>query len=58
MLKALKHGQRLDRLALGPGYPDTGLVLVDAIGQPIRPETPSDRFRVLAREAGLPVVPG
>jgi hypothetical protein len=45
--------QAADRLALGPGYPETGLVLVDTIGQPIRPETYSDRFRA-SREAGLP----
>ena len=56
LLRALKARQAADRLALGPGYPDSGLVLVDAIGQPVRPEAYSDRFRVLAREAGLSVV--
>ena len=56
LLRALKARQAADRLALGPGYPDSGLVLVDAVGQPVRPEAYSDRFRVLAREAGLSVV--
>ena len=50
LLRALKARQAADRLALGPGYPESGLVLVDPIGQPVRP------FRALARSAGLPVV--
>jgi integrase len=54
MLRALKARQAADRLMIGPGYPDTGLVLVDAIGTPIRPEAYSDRFRALSREAGIP----
>jgi integrase len=33
-----------DRLVLGAGYPETGLVLVDALGTPVRPEAYSDRF--------------
>ncbi len=38
------------------GYPETGYVLVDAIEVPIRPDTYSDRFAVLCRRAGVPVV--
>ena len=45
--------QAADGLALGSGHPETGLVLVDAPGAPIRPEAYSDRFAVLCREAGL-----
>ena len=56
LLRSLKARQTADRLALGPGYPETGLVLVDPLGQPVRPEHYSDRFRVLARQAGVPVV--
>jgi integrase len=33
-----------------------GLVVVDAVGRPVRPEWYSDRFRALAREAGLPPI--
>jgi hypothetical protein len=47
-------GRRQARTGLG--YPQTGLVLVDPLGTPIRPEACSDRFRVLSREAGVPVV--
>jgi hypothetical protein len=45
--------QAADRLILGSGYPDTGLVLVDQLGKPIGPELHSDRFRKLSRAAGL-----
>jgi integrase len=33
-----------------------GLVVVDELGQPIRPEWYSDRFRALIRQAGLPPI--
>ena len=46
-------GQAADRLAAGSGYPETGLVLVDAPGAPIRPEAYSGQFAVLCPEAGL-----
>ena len=46
-------GQAVDGLALGSGYPETGLVLVDAPGAPIRPEAYSNRFAVRCPEAGL-----
>jgi integrase len=32
---------------------ETGLVLVNALGEPVRPELYSDRFRTLCRETGL-----
>lgn len=38
LLRALKARQAADRLAMGAGYRETGLVLVDAAGAPIRPE--------------------
>jgi hypothetical protein len=37
LLRALKARQAADRLGLGPGYPETDLVVVDAIGQPSGP---------------------
>ena len=53
--------------ALGPGwqptssrpdrpYRDTGYLLVDALGGPIRHEVYSDRFPRLCRVAGVPVI--
>ena len=38
---------------LGAGYPETGLVVVNALGEPIRPEQYADRFRKLCRESVL-----
>lgn len=56
VLRSLSVRQAADRLAAGPAFADTGLVLVDALGRPVRPEAYSDRFAVLCREAGVPVV--
>jgi integrase len=54
LLRALRARQHAEKLALGPGgYPETGLVLVDAVGTPVRPELYSDRFGKLIREAAL-----
>jgi site-specific recombinase XerC len=53
LLRTLRARQAADRLALGAGYTETGLVLVDPLGKPVRPELYSDRFRRLAAQAGL-----
>jgi integrase len=53
LLRSLRARQARDRLVLGSGYPETGLVLVNALGEPVRPELYSDRFRRLCRETGL-----
>jgi integrase len=53
LLRTLKARQAADRLSLGAGYLETGLVLVDELGKPVRPELYSDRFRRLSRQAGL-----
>jgi hypothetical protein len=45
--------QARDRLILGSGYPETGLVPVNALGEPVRPELYSDHFRRLCSQAGL-----
>lgn len=37
-------------------YVDSGLVVVDALGQPVRPEWYSDRFRALCRVSGVPPI--
>ena len=56
LLRTLKARQAADRLVLGSGYPETGYVLVDRLGVPIRPEAYSDRFAILSRLAGVPKV--
>jgi integrase len=53
LFRSLRARQAADRLVLGAGYPETGLVLVNALGEPVRPELYSDRFRKLSREGGL-----
>ena len=45
-----------DRLRSLTAQPETDYVVVDALGQPPRPEAFSDRFAALCREAGVPVV--
>ena len=56
VLRALKARQAADRLRAGAAYTDSGFVVVDAVGQPVRPEWYSDSFRRLCREAGLPPI--
>jgi integrase len=56
LLRSLSARQAVDRLAAGPSYEDAGYLLVDALGQPIRPEAYSDRFAALCRQAGLPLI--
>ena len=52
--RKLAHArQAADRLVLGAGYKDTGLVVVDALGRPMRPSGYSDRFVLLCRDAGV-----
>jgi integrase len=56
LLRSLKARQAADRLVLGSGYPDTGYVLVDPLGKPIRPDRYSDQFAVLCRRARVRAV--
>jgi integrase len=53
LLRSLRARQKADRLALGAGYLETGLVLVDPLGKPVRPDLYSNRFRKLSVQAGL-----
>jgi integrase len=55
-LRALKVRQAEERLALGAGYPDTGLVAVNEDGTPIRPETYSNDFARHVKDTGVPVI--
>jgi integrase len=56
LLRALSAQQAADRLRAGPAWADSGFVVVDALGQGVRPEWYSDRFRTVSREAGLPSI--
>jgi len=56
LLRSLSARQAADRLRAGGAFVESGLVVVDALGQPVRPEWYSDRFRALSREAGLPSI--
>jgi len=56
LLRSLSARQARDRLAAGSAWTDTGLVVVDALGTPLRPEVYSDRFRRLCRSHGLPEI--
>jgi len=48
--------QALRSLWLAQGRPETGLVICDAVGRPVAPDTYSARFRALCGAAGLPVL--
>lgn len=56
LLRALSARQAADRLKLGSDYRDSGLVVVNALGEPLRPEVYSDRFRRLCKVAGVPPI--
>ena len=56
LLRSLKARQAADLLVLGAGYRETGYVLVDPLGEPVKPYTYSDHFEILCRKAGVPVV--
>ncbi|WP_433344181.1 tyrosine-type recombinase/integrase [Micromonospora sp. CA-111912] len=55
-LKALKARQAAERLEAGAAYERSGLVVVNELGQPPRPEWYGDRFQWLTAKAGLPVI--
>lgn len=56
-LRALRKRQSEERLAAGPAYDgSSGLVVLDELGRPPRPEWYSDTFRRIAREAKVPAI--
>jgi integrase len=55
-LRAFNTRQATEHLALGGGWPDTGLVAVNADGSPVRPETYSKAFAAHCVAAGVPVI--
>jgi len=56
LLLSLKARQAADKAKHGAACAESGYVLVNPIGLPVRPEAYSDRFAVLCRQAEVPVV--
>lgn len=55
-LLRLRRQQARERLAAGEAYEDSGLIAVDELGRPIRPEALGDRFGKITKAAGLPPI--
>lgn len=55
-LRSLRATQAAERLAAGTAYDDSGSVVVDELGRPVRPEWFSDTFGRIARQAGCPPI--
>jgi integrase len=55
-LRAWDRTQKTDRVALGPGWTDSGLVFTDPLGHGLRPQWVSREFQRLAGLAGLTVI--
>lgn len=56
-LRRLRTQQAAERLAAGPAYVESGFVVVDKEGSPVRPEWFSDRFKALRVAARVPPIP-
>jgi integrase len=56
LFRSLSAAQAADRVAAGPAYQGSGLVLVDALGRGVSPDAYSDRFRALCATAGVPPI--
>ncbi|SMX92127.1 Phage integrase family protein [Brevibacterium sp. Mu109] len=56
LLRRMKARQAEGKLGAGSAYVDSGYVVVNEAGEPLRPELYSDRFRSLCRKAGVPVI--
>lgn len=61
MLKSLKAAQAADRLKVGSAYAngttvESQYVVVNELGEPVRPEVYSDTFKRLCVAAGVPVI--
>ncbi len=56
LLRRMRRRQAEDRLRAGSAWRETGLVLVDEVGTPLRPDTYSERFRQLCASASMPKI--
>jgi len=54
VVRRMKARQAEERLAAGPAWTDSRLVVVDSLGRPVTPRWYADRFKALARKAGVP----
>lgn len=55
-LRALRARQEAARMAAGAAHDSQGMVVVDAMGRPVRPEWYSDEFRRVCVAAGVPTI--
>lgn len=55
MLRVHRARQAAEKLAIGGGYCDLGLVFCEPDGTPLHPGTVSEGFRRLTRQLGLPL---
>lgn len=53
LLKRRRHDQRLERLAAGSAWKESGLVFTTRVGTPIGPRNASRDFKLALRQAGL-----
>jgi integrase len=56
VLRSLRATQAAQRLAAGSAWESSGLVVADALGRGIHPETYSQRWLKLRRDAGVPKI--
>jgi len=56
LLEVHRKRQVAERLALGPGYSDAGLVFCHEDGTALSPDYVSKRFKRLSEQAGLPQI--
>ena len=56
VLRSYRAAQAAQRLQAGTAWPETDLLAVDALGEPLRPEAYSDEFARLCRQADVPVI--
>lgn len=54
--KAHRARRKRERLKAGAAWNESGLMFTDELGDPLRPDRVSARFKELAAEAGLPVI--
>jgi integrase len=54
-LGLMRTQQSQERLMAGSAYDDCGLVVVNALGTPVKPRWYSDTFKMLSAQAGVPV---
>ena len=53
LLRAHRARQAAEKLAAGPAYEDGGWLVADELGQPLYPDTISERFTHLTKAASL-----